>query len=329
MTDQESIESPETESRRNLFTPLFVAIALVLLTLVGYGLLSSGGSGRPKRGEPVPDFALTLLDGSELTLDDLRGKVVVLNFWASWCAPCRREASALQRVWEATQDQGVVFVGVAYRDARAASIAFLEEYGITYPNGVDLGGRISDAYGVTAVPETYLIDREGRLAWSQIGEVQAVADQKLQRLGIRTKQAVFGSAGVRDQEQNVSAALFLRHGDLDGRALKIDVNPAARLAGAGRRRRKKRELKSLGPNPALLPRVRLANDDCPAGYRSFDGDGGSACLLHPGGTPGPQVRLVQPIQDLHQVRPGSVAEGIPLQIVTHSPAKRVLTYQGL
>jgi cytochrome c biogenesis protein CcmG/thiol:disulfide interchange protein DsbE len=115
------------------------------------------------------------LDGSEITLSDLRGQVVVLNFWASWCAPCRREAPAFQHVWETTHDQGVVFVGVTYHDVPDASLSFIEEYRITYPNGADEMGRISSAYGVSAVPETYVIDREGRLAWSQIGEVQAEA----------------------------------------------------------------------------------------------------------------------------------------------------------
>jgi len=173
MTDQELSSAQETGPKRNLSTPLFVAIGLVLLALVAYGFLSSRGGGRPQRGEPVPDFSLELLDGSSLSLSDLQGQVVVLNFWASWCAPCRREAADLQAVWETYQNQGVTLVGITYRDAQDASLSFIDEHGITYPNGVDEMGRISDAYGVTAVPETYVIDREGRLAWSQIGEIQA------------------------------------------------------------------------------------------------------------------------------------------------------------
>ncbi len=152
-----------------------MAVGLVLLALLTYGLLSSRDGGRPKRGELAPGFTLGLLDGSELTLADLRGQIVVLNFWASWCSPCRREAPALQNVWETYKDQGVVFVGVTYQDAKDASLAFISEYGITYPNGVDEKGRISRDYGVVAVPETYIIDREGRLTWFQIGEVREEA----------------------------------------------------------------------------------------------------------------------------------------------------------
>jgi cytochrome c biogenesis protein CcmG/thiol:disulfide interchange protein DsbE len=178
MTDQDVFdaprppESPEGRPKRNLSTRLSVAVGLVLLALLAYGFLSSREGGRPQRGEPAPEFTLDLLDGSTTTLDDLRGRVVVLNFWASWCSPCRLEAPALQSVWETYQDQGVVFVGVTYRDAEGASMAFIEEYGITYPNGVDKGSRISRDYGVTAVPETFVIDRQGQVAWFQIGEVR-------------------------------------------------------------------------------------------------------------------------------------------------------------
>jgi DsbE subfamily thiol:disulfide oxidoreductase len=173
MIDQEPASTPEVSSKRNLSTSLSVAVAVVLLALLTYGFLSSRSGGRLQRGELVPDFTLALLDGSEVTLAELRGQVVVLNFWASWCAPCRLEASALQSVWEAYRDQGVVFVGVTYHDAQGASLAFINEYGITYPNGVDKRGQISRDYGVTGVPETYVIDREGRLTWFQIGEVDA------------------------------------------------------------------------------------------------------------------------------------------------------------
>lgn len=159
------------EGRRNLPTILWVVVPLAVVGLLAFGFLSSGPS-RPQAGEPAPAFTLLLLDGSQIALRDLRGQVVVLNFWASWCDPCRREASDLQQAWEQYQDRGVAFVGVTFRDAKGASQAFIEQFGLTYPNGIDERGRISEAYGVVAVPETFIIDREGKIAFVHIGEVQ-------------------------------------------------------------------------------------------------------------------------------------------------------------
>jgi len=173
MTDQESSELPEDSPKSNLSTRLSVAVGLVLLALLSYGFLSSRGGSRPQRGELAPDFTLALFDGSEVALADLQGQVVVLNFWASWCSPCRREAPALQETWTMYKDGGVAFVGVTYQDAKGASQRFIQEFGLTYPNGADAKGQISRLYGVTGVPETFIIDRDGKVAWFQIGEVQA------------------------------------------------------------------------------------------------------------------------------------------------------------
>lgn len=160
------------KDKRSLSSLLWVAVPLAIVGLLAFGFLSSGPR-RPQPGETAPAFALDLLDGSQVALDDLRGQVVVLNFWASWCDPCRREAPDLQQVWEQYQEQDVVFLGVTFRDARGASEAFVERFGITYPNGIDERGRISQAYGVVAVPETFIIDREAKIAVVHVGEVQA------------------------------------------------------------------------------------------------------------------------------------------------------------
>ncbi len=182
MADQGTAMRPEVPKRGNISTVVSAAVGLVLLALLTFGFLSSN-SGRPQQGEPAPDFSLVLFDGSEVSLADLRAKIVVLNFWASWCTPCRREAPALQEVWETYQDKGVVVLGVTYHDAKGASQEFIQEFGITYANGADEKGRISRAYGVVAVPETFIIDRDGRVAWFQIGEVEAeTLVQQLERL---------------------------------------------------------------------------------------------------------------------------------------------------
>lgn len=174
MVDQGVPRAPEVQNKSNLCTIISAAVGLGLLTLLTIAFLSAD-NGHPRQGDPAPDFSLTLLDGSEVSLSDLRGHVVVLNFWASWCSPCRTEAPVLQRAWETYKDRGVLFLGTSYHDAGGASQAFIEEFGITYPNGVDLRGRISRAYAVTGVPETFIIDRDGRVAWFLIGEVQADA----------------------------------------------------------------------------------------------------------------------------------------------------------
>jgi len=168
--------------KSSVTTGVSVIVGVGLLALLAFAFLSPSG-GRPQQGQPAPDFTLVSLDGFEISPSDLQGQVVVLNFWASWCTPCRQEAPALQAVWETYKGQGVVFLGVSYKDAEDASRAFVEEFGITYPNGTDLGGRIGRLYGVTGVPETFIIDAQGKVAWFHMGELQAgVLEQQLAQM---------------------------------------------------------------------------------------------------------------------------------------------------
>ena len=112
-------------------------------------------------GEQAPDFEIELVDGDTVTLSGYRGEVVLLNFWGTWCPPCRAEMPALQRTWEEYKDRGVVFLGVAIYDEKADVEKFAEAYGITYPLGVDIQGDLTVDYKVTSFPTTFLIDREG------------------------------------------------------------------------------------------------------------------------------------------------------------------------
>ena len=181
MAELEPAEIVAAPEKQGISTILFFVVGGGLLALLAFGLFSPQ-PGRPQAGEPAPGFSLTLFDGTEVTLRDLRGQIVVLNFWASWCSPCREEAPELEKTWQTYQDKGVYLLGVTYKDAAGASQAFMEEYGITFPNGVGSKSQISRAYGVTAVPETFIIDREGNVAWLHIGQVDetALAEQLAQ-----------------------------------------------------------------------------------------------------------------------------------------------------
>jgi cytochrome c biogenesis protein CcmG/thiol:disulfide interchange protein DsbE len=141
----------------------------LLLFILFLGLLRTQ-QGPVAVGSRAPDFTLTSFDGQQYRLSDLRGRVVVLNFWASWCKPCEQEAADLEAAWRNYNEQGddVLFLGVAWTDTEKKSLEYMQKFDITYPNGPDLGTRISQAYRTTGVPETYIIDRNGDLAYVKL-----------------------------------------------------------------------------------------------------------------------------------------------------------------
>jgi cytochrome c biogenesis protein CcmG/thiol:disulfide interchange protein DsbE len=126
------------------------------------------------QGSQAPEFTLPLFEQFEqddISLVDLRGQAVVVNFWASWCVECYKEAELLEQAWQDYKDRGVMFIGVDHLDTDTEGLAYMEKYGITYPSGPDIGDKISQAYGITGVPETFFIDPEGNIVHVQIGPI--------------------------------------------------------------------------------------------------------------------------------------------------------------
>ncbi|MSQ15240.1 MAG: TlpA family protein disulfide reductase [Dehalococcoidia bacterium] len=162
-----------------------VSLAVVgLLVLLGYGITKQGGSARAAGvavnsvgqamvvdPRPIADASLPLMDGSTLSISQLKGKVVVVNFWASWCPPCRTEAPDLEAVHKKYQDKGVVFLGINVWENQKEAQAFINEFGITYRNAVDKPGRVTVDFGVSGIPETYIINRDNYIVRRWIGPV--------------------------------------------------------------------------------------------------------------------------------------------------------------
>jgi cytochrome c biogenesis protein CcmG/thiol:disulfide interchange protein DsbE len=161
MAELEMLPESKPAARGGFSLGSMVLLAGIVLVAVVFAVqLARQRQTQPESGA-APDFTLTTLQGETITLSDLRGKVVVINFWASWCGPCRVEAPVLERVWQQYKDRGVVLLGVAYTDTESGARAFIAEFNQTYPNGLDLGTRISDQYHITGVPETFVVDQNG------------------------------------------------------------------------------------------------------------------------------------------------------------------------
>ncbi len=157
-----------------------------LLALLAFGLLRNQ-EGPVTVGETAPNFTLTTFEGEQINLEQLKGKVVVLNFWASWCKPCEEEAAELETAWRIYQPGNeVVFLGVDYVDTETEAKRYLEKFDVTYPNGPDLRTQISQAFRIRGVPETYIIGKDGKLAafkispFLSLAEIQGMIDPLLE-----------------------------------------------------------------------------------------------------------------------------------------------------
>ena len=162
--------------RRLPLRHLLVAATLpiLLLVLLGVMLLSRGGSASQTAiGAIAPDFSVADLDGNPLHLAELRDRPVIVNFWASWCGPCVEEFPLLREAAGRHADEGLVVIGIVYRDRSEAARGFMSRNGATWRAAMDPGERVAEAYGILGPPETFFIGRDGRIAGRHLGQFSA------------------------------------------------------------------------------------------------------------------------------------------------------------
>lgn len=168
---------------RRLILPLLaIAVAVGFAALIIFGVANTAedrsideavASGKLPAA-PAATTELPVIGSKGTTsLAKLRGKVVVLNIWASWCPPCRDEAPVLEKTWRRIAPAGATVLGVTWNDTETDSLAFIRKAGLTYPQARDVGGSFAKAYGTKGLPETFVIDRQGRITAARRGEVDA------------------------------------------------------------------------------------------------------------------------------------------------------------
>ena len=147
-----------------------MGVGLVLI-LLGYGFYQDPRYiPSPLVGGAAPEFSLETFKGETVRLSDLRGKTVLVDFWASWCLPCRAEARDLEAAWK-RQGDDVVFLGINIQDSKAEALKFIDEFGITFVNGQDPDGKVSVDYGVWGIPEAFFVSPTGRITYKHVGAV--------------------------------------------------------------------------------------------------------------------------------------------------------------
>lgn len=175
--DNQNISTNASSTAKGMLIAIGVLLLSGLFAVFAWGLTTKESTQLQNRG--APEFSFTVFNdptvdmaGQEVTLSKLKGQIVVVNFWASWCVECYKEAALLQQAYLDYKDKGVVFIGIDYLDTDKEAMAYMHQYGITYPSGPDIASQISRDYRITGVPETFFIDKQGNIHHVQIGPIE-------------------------------------------------------------------------------------------------------------------------------------------------------------
>ena len=162
-------------SLRSIGVTIAGLLIIGLVALLAWGISNKSPvtalSGITLVQRPAPEFTVPVFDGGEFALSEVLGRPLVINFWASWCAPCREEARGLERAWRTLRDDGVVVVGINIQDSEEDARAYLREFDITYPNGRDEGGKVTIDYGIIGIPATFFVSRAGIVERRWVGAI--------------------------------------------------------------------------------------------------------------------------------------------------------------
>lgn len=171
ITDTRPTETAPPRRLKPLVMLIIMVLPLVIVAVLGWALIEANRT--QLSSGLAPNFTIRTYDGGVFNLGQQRGKVVLINFWASWCGPCRTEAPDLNAIWDEYKGRDFAMVGVGYLDNESDARAFIKEFGVTYPTGPDNGSTISGAYRVKGVPETYIVDKAGYLVKVIIAPINA------------------------------------------------------------------------------------------------------------------------------------------------------------
>ena len=166
-------------------TFLLIIFFILLLFISIYGNRNSTYiSTSPLIGRKIPDHELSLSNGSTINLNTLKGKILVINFWASWCSPCKEEAPAIESSWTKYRSKGVEFIGINIMDDKNSAIKYLTEIESSYINAIDKDGKLAVDFGISGVPETLFVDPNGIIVDKYIGPLtEDLIDKFISKIG--------------------------------------------------------------------------------------------------------------------------------------------------